>query len=334
MARGKKRSIPMFPPELLGDVHDLPDCETDTAAWVKATDAIAKKRFDPSQPLPRDFQRGQSESFFEGMMNDDVLQEIINARRIGCTSHLHLSQIAMDYLTQLDFENTWIKLGKAGQEVHIFKAHREQDEEDNRAMGSFSIGKTECPELCSDQLMRGDGKGFIELLQIFLLENNQTPPTQPFILENARYDKIIGWMGDDDPCKNRKVFLGLRRLMRTYYISSFCLHVLMSIDGRTIKRVKYTNEHFKTKETLEKMKPMMDHFVGPELADQWQRDEAQKRKEMVLFCSACLKPEQKDVTGKMPACTKCKAIGREIRYCNKTCQKAAWKTHKLECGKP
>ena len=218
MARGKNRSASLFPLELIGDVYDLPDCETDTAAWVKATDAIAKRRFDPSQPLPRDFQRGQSETSFGAMMNDDVLQEIINARRIGCTSHLHLSQIAMDYLIQLDFENTWINLGKAGQEVHIFNAHREQDEEDTRAMGSFSIGKTDCPELSSDQLMRGNGKGFIELLQVFLLENNQTPPTQPFILENARYDKIIGWIGDDDPCKNRKVFLGLRRLLRTYYI--------------------------------------------------------------------------------------------------------------------
>lgn len=218
MARGKKRSIPMFPPELLGDVHDLPDCQKDTAAWINATDAIAKRRFDPSQPLPRDWQRGQSESAFETMMNSDVLQEIISARRIGCTSHLHLSQIAMDYLTQRDLENTWIGLGKAGQEVHIFKAHRQQNEEDNSPMGSFSIAKTDCPELSSDQLMRGDGKGFIELLQIFLLENNQTPPTQPFILENTRYDEIIGWMGDDDPGKNRKICLGLRRLLRTYHI--------------------------------------------------------------------------------------------------------------------
>jgi hypothetical protein len=332
MARDKKRSIPMFPPELLGDIYDLPDCETDTPAWVKATDAIAKKRFDPSQPLPRDFQRGQSESFFEGMMNDDVLQEIINVRRIGCTRQLQLSRIAMEYLTQQDFENTWIKMGKADQEMHIFKAHREQDE--NLTMGSL-IGKTDCPELSSDQLMRGDGKGFIELLQIFLLENNQTPPTQPFILENPRYDKIIGWMGDDDPCKSRRVLLGLRRLMRTYHIctcsplfhvsvsvvkvhtASFCLHVLIPINGRKIKRLKLSNEHFKTKETLEKMKPMMNHLVGPKLANQWQRDEMQKGKEMVLFCSACSKYEQKDVTGKMPACTKCKAIGREIRYCNK-----------------
>ena len=57
---------------------------------------------------------------------------------------------------------------------------------------------------------------------------------------------------------------------------SFCLHIPMSIDSQKIKHVKYTNKHFKTKETIKRMKPIMDHFVNPELTKQWQRDETQK----------------------------------------------------------
>ena len=90
---------------------------------------------------------------------------------------------------------------------------------------------------------------------------------------------------------------------------SFCLHILMSIDSQKIRHVKCTKEHLKMKETIERMKPIMDHFVSPELAKQWQRDEMQRQKEMLLFCFACLKSEQKQVTGKMPVCTQCK-IGR------------------------
>ncbi|KIM78847.1 hypothetical protein PILCRDRAFT_10788 [Piloderma croceum F 1598] len=35
----------------------------------------------------------------------------------------------------------------------------------------------------------------------------------------------------------------------------------------------------------------------------------------------------------MQVCISCKKVGREIRYCNKDCQRANWKEHKRECGK-
>ena len=67
---------------------------------------------------------------------------------------------------------------------------------------------------------------------------------------------------------------------------SFCLGVLMSINGQKIKHIKYINKHYKMKETIERMKPMMDHFVDPELANQWQQDETVQTNQHMVCCNA------------------------------------------------
>ena len=69
------------------------------------------------------------------------------------------------------------------------------------------------------------------------------------------------------------------------HTASFCLDVLMSINSQRIKCIKYTNEHFKTKETIKRMKPMMDHLVNPELINQWQQDEMVQPKQHMACCN-------------------------------------------------
>lgn len=127
--------------------------------------------------------------------------------------------------------------------------------------------------------------------------------------------------------------------------------VLATYDGREVTYIAYTHEHSKTKETLKGIRPVVDEFVGSAAGSKWQKEQAHNRKEMKLFCDACLKPEEKSETGKMSVCVRCKAVGREVRYCNRCiaslsspsyysrerfreCQKAAWKNHKPGCGKP
>lgn len=125
---------------------------------------------------------------------------------------------------------------------------------------------------------------------------------------------------------------------------------MAAFDGQTFKAVSYTHEHSKTKDTLAGVKPIIDEAIGFSGSKQWAKNQAASRKEMKLFCDNCLKEEDKK-EGKMSVCTKCKAIGREVRYCSKVrgpfylfseyfvtsmgqeCQRAAWKGHKRECGK-
>jgi hypothetical protein len=86
--------------------------------------------------------------------------------------------------------------------------------------------------------------------------------------------------------------------------------------GQVTTKIAFTHEHTKTKEALAGVKPIVDQFAGQSGSKQWVKDQTALRKEMKLFCDNCLKPEDKK-EGKMPICVKCKAIGREVRYCSK-----------------
>jgi hypothetical protein len=86
--------------------------------------------------------------------------------------------------------------------------------------------------------------------------------------------------------------------------------------GQATIKIELTHEHSKTKEALATFKPVVDQVVGESGSKQWVKEQAAHRKEMKLFCDNCLKHEDKK-NGKMPICVRCKAIGREVRYCSK-----------------
>ncbi|KAJ7755217.1 hypothetical protein B0H16DRAFT_1315834 [Mycena metata] len=334
----RTKSTGLAAPWLAHDV--LPNCQTHPMDWIRETDAVARRRFNPSLPLELDAtgSRGQPESFFKSMVNSDVLEEIINARRLTCIGHRALSMRIVHLLTERDFEKTWLALGAEGQLKHFIVAFQKLEEQADIGMAMFNDPKVDTPELCLDEISRDGGRGFLDLLNVFLLPNNDEPPKQPFVLPNERYDALIGWKsGDTAP--NRKAWLGLKRIMRTRYISTSTLAaflgiVLQSVEGLDITLVSYTHEHHKTKDTLLNMMPMMDKVLGEADANKWRKEQADRRKEMKLFCDSCLKPEEKTENGKMSVCSPCKAVGRDVRYCNRACQKEAWKTHKQMCGQP
>ncbi|KAJ6544177.1 hypothetical protein B0H19DRAFT_1169839 [Mycena capillaripes] len=310
-----------------------PNCQTHPMEWIQATDIAAKRRFDPSLPLEPDSNRGAPEAFFQSLMNPDVLQEMVSARRLGCVSHLALSVRIVEMLTEQGFEKTWLALGPDGQRKHFVVAFQKLDENSDGVPSVFNNTKVDTPELCYDELSRDNGRGFLDLLNVFLLPNNDEMPKQPFVFPNERYDALIGWQ-PDDTAPNRKAWLGLRRIMRTRYISGFLGIVLLSTKGRDITVISYTHEHHKTKDTLLGLKPMMDTVLGESDANKWRKEQAERRKEMKLFCDSCLKPEEKAENGKMSVCGPCKAVGRDVRYCDRVCQKDARKIHKPLCGKP
>lgn len=65
------------------------------------------------------------------------------------------------------------------------------------------------------------------------------------------------------------------------------------------------------------MKSVMDNVLGESDANKWRKEQAERRKEMKLFCDSCLKSEEKAENGKMSICSPCKAVGRDVRYCDK-----------------
>ena len=209
-------------PKLPWDQSDpnFPNSQTDTKRWVAASDNLCKRRFDPSQPLPYDHHRGQTDAQFAGTMNENVLQEIIGARRLTCASQLQLSRNITRMFTEMDFEDKWLALGEDGQEKYLLRAFKAHESGPAEGFAMHGPEKLNCPEVCRDELVKDGGRGFLDLLKMFLLDNNDEQPTQPFLTPSARFDAIIGWV-DDEHSPNLKAWLSLRRLLRTRYIGKF-----------------------------------------------------------------------------------------------------------------
>jgi hypothetical protein len=153
-------------------------------------------------------------------MNEDVLQEIVGARRLACAAQLQLSQNATRIFTEMNFEEKWLALGENGQEKYLLSAFKTHEAGPGQGFTMHGSEKLNCPEVCRDELVKGGGRGYLDLLKTFLLDNNDEQPTQPFLISNARFDAIIGWV-DDENSPNIKAWLSLRRLLRTRYIGGF-----------------------------------------------------------------------------------------------------------------
>lgn len=197
----------------------LPNPQTDIKRWVEVTDEICKRRFDPSQPLPSDFHRGLSEAAFKEMETETVLQEMAGIRRIACANQLTLSRFATAVCANQGFEDKWINLRKEEQEDFLIAAFKDQEGTggDQEHLPLHGPTKLNCPEIRMEVLLKDRGNGFLHLLKMFLLDNNDIPPTQPFILPNERFDEIIGWnKASGKP--STKARLNQRRLFRTLRI--------------------------------------------------------------------------------------------------------------------
>ncbi|KAJ7618393.1 hypothetical protein FB45DRAFT_840170 [Roridomyces roridus] len=222
----------------------LPDVQTHPMDWIRETDLITKRRNDPSLPLEPDRRgsRGQPESFFEFVLNPAALQETVALRRISCVDHYRFSCLLEVMLVEQDFESKWITLGSEEQTRHFIAAFQRLEHPANfGGMGSMGL-KMDIPELGLDELLgpSRDGKGFFDLLKLFLLPNNQEPPKQPFVLQNAGFDALIGWKPDDTSV-NRKTYHVQRRSERTRYILLFLRFVIASLEGRDPRIVTHNN---------------------------------------------------------------------------------------------
>ncbi|KAK0440437.1 uncharacterized protein EV420DRAFT_1486000 [Desarmillaria tabescens] len=182
---------------------------------------------------------------------------------------------------------------------------------------TFIRSKADCPELNRDEVTRDGGQGFLDLMQQFMLPDNANVPTQPHVMANSRFDKMIGFK-EDDTHKARLAQLSMARMIRSEYIANFVMNVLMSCKGKTPEITVFTTEHSKTKFTLKNHSEMFEKMMGKIASKQFKRDEY------------CLKVEDKEKDGKMTVCSRSKSIGREIRYCSRDCQVADWKQHKKE----
>ncbi|KAF7980544.1 hypothetical protein HWV62_37687 [Athelia sp. TMB] len=281
--------------------NNLPNPVTHTKEWISETDKICKDRFDLSKPLPYDMEREQEEDYFIPLTNENVLQEMVAFRRFACTSHHKLSRNVTMLLADYDFETKWTALSNAQREKHLLTAFKEQEGPGSAGLTLRGPQKLNCPELCWGELVKNRGQGFLDLLMRFMLDNNDKPPIQPLILEQPRYDEIIGWNEQCGPAQ--KAWLDFHRVMRTDHIGTYCSLVIAEYAGKKVEFKTFVHEHSTTKPTLAGFEPMVNLFMnGDETkTKRWIKDEAAQRKNMKLFCENCYKEEDKS-QGKMSVC--------------------------------
>ena len=93
-------------------------------------------------------------------------------------------------------------MGDGDQESYLLEAFKHQASLPDDFSRDVTFGKLDCPELSRDALMQDSGRGIMNLLKLFLLDDNDEPPRKPFVLPNPRYDAIIGWTeGNTETCR-------------------------------------------------------------------------------------------------------------------------------------
>lgn len=200
---------------------DAPDIETRTVDWWKVMDRHTKARYDPKAPLPSHHFRSQSASIFEETTNEDVVLEFIHFRRFTSSNQLRRSCRIVDDITEEDFEKKWLALSAEEREKHFLAGLRAAEK--NTTYVTFIRSKADCPELNRDEVTRDGGQGFLDLMRQLVLPDNANVPTQPHVMVNSRFDKMIGFK-EDDPHKARLAQLSMARMIRSEYIGA-CIYM-------------------------------------------------------------------------------------------------------------
>lgn len=146
---------------------------------------------------------------------------MVGAGRFACASQLGLSRSVTRLVTEEEFEEKWIALRSEQQEKYLFNAFKSQAAGLLDALSIHGPVRLNCL-LRMDILMKDDERVFIDLLKIFLLENNDVPLTQPLATSNKRLDDIIGW-DEAHHNNNKPTWLGLRQVPRTNRIVVYYL---------------------------------------------------------------------------------------------------------------
>ncbi len=192
-----------------------PTIEEDPEGWWIALDQQTLERYNPQNPLPFHPHRDQPRDFYDELCNEDFILEVVSARRVTASSQLDHSRLFVRFLVDEDFEQDWTTLSPEDQEKHFLAAFAAVEKSFDYA--TFLASKADCPELNRATLFTDRGLGFIELMRQCVLSDNNEVPSQPRILVDARFDRIIGYV-DNDPWQSRAALNAMARMTRSSYI--------------------------------------------------------------------------------------------------------------------
>lgn len=119
-------------------------------------------------------------------VTDEGIASHRSAIRALCTSQRTLTVLAHQRLTLDDLERKWLSLDASARQHHLLqgmmRACRRPIEQNERL---------HCDEVTLPFLQKGNGRGFLDLLSSFKVDDTTTIPTEPVFLPNPRFEHML-----------------------------------------------------------------------------------------------------------------------------------------------
>ncbi|KAK0455236.1 uncharacterized protein EV420DRAFT_589522 [Desarmillaria tabescens] len=318
-----------------------PDKDKCRQAWNKSWEDDLLDRYPPGRKPSNMISAMSSQSirFFkdtETLLSLQLKQDT-RTKEI-CTLQRDLAEVAVKDLSNDNLEERWRSLSQQRREELVLEALYVTSCVPN-GMEDWRIW---CPEMTVATLSGTNDRDFIHLLKMLLpVDQVKETLSTPLLLPNPAFEELV-----------RTNDTGLRklanryRLSRSYFITMTVWNILNAFYGyrEQVQVVKplYRDNSGTTKGILRQLRGLYkDEGRLPEFSEI--RNNYLCQKEVVSLQNACIHCNRiEDDTSaegeRFRICSRCKAVGRVVRYCSVKCQRADWKEgfprpHKAICGK-
>ncbi|KAJ6613193.1 hypothetical protein B0H10DRAFT_2049855 [Mycena sp. CBHHK59/15] len=232
--------------------------------------------------------------------NEGTKLSIVTMTKEICRLQTDLISLAAEKIATDEFDAKWRSLTRNQREAVVLDA----------LVRTTHVGpdmerlRKYCPEMTLSFLAGGCGEGLLGLINKLIPQSLEV--TEPIYIAHK----------------------GVIQMGRIYYLSLSMWYILLTFYGVKEEIVKG-----KGPRVADNSEPLTENIRG---FKKMQKEYKAERAEAVNGCWGCGKPEPPNV--KFLACSRCRSIGRWIRYCSPECQRRDWNTgvshpHKIICGK-
>ncbi|KAJ7439953.1 hypothetical protein FB451DRAFT_142725 [Mycena latifolia] len=266
--------------------------------------------------------------------SEDEMQDVLAEHRetygLLCRSLMNLAQAVSICYARHDFVNKWLSASDSVRQEHILEGL-------GRACvaSDCQFFRRLCDELTMPSLQRDGGRGFLDLLKHFTLEDFSQVPKTPIYLESHHWYPA-------DPSAEPQAAYELAdaefNLHRSWLIGYTLHETLGSFVGLPAARPTMVKRNNAKSRLPQMTQEFLAYSHGPAatLIKEKFKKSAQERKSYarVSICENCRKHETPGGQRFM-RCKPCmENVSRKYYYCSRQCQREDWKLrHKRICGK-
>ncbi|KAK0455202.1 uncharacterized protein EV420DRAFT_1765639 [Desarmillaria tabescens] len=318
-----------------------PDKDKYRTAWNKSWEDDLLDRYPPGQRPPNmisamlperiRFLR-DAESLPSLQLENDIRTKEI------CILQRDLAEAAVTGLSNDNLEERWRSLSQQRREELVLEGLYVT----SRVPNGMEAWRLWCPEMTVATLSGTNDRDFFHLLKMLLpVDRVKETLGTPLLVPNPAFEEL---MMTDDAMLRRMV--DRYRLYRSYFITMAVWSILNAFYGNREQmqaaKPLYRDKSETTKAFLRRAKEIYKaEGKLPEFSEsQKDYDRRKETENWENLCWHCNRKEADASAGgeRFQICSRCKTVGRVVRYCSVECQKKDWKQgfprpHKAICGK-